>query len=46
MVARLREVEPRLPQELERVIFEGAALEWAVKDASTLLLVAKRVNDW
>lgn len=41
-----RNGDPRLPQDLERLIFETAASEWTAKDASTLLLVAKRVYNW
>lgn len=38
-------LEPYLPPELERLIFELALVENDTK-ASTLLLVAKRVREW
>ncbi|KAF8909623.1 hypothetical protein CPB84DRAFT_1765011 [Gymnopilus junonius] len=41
-----RDDDPRLPQDLERSIFEIAALEWPAKDACRLFLVAKRVYNW
>ena len=39
-------VDPYLPPELERLIFELAAREIGPKGSTTMLLVAKRVNDW
>ena len=44
----LRDAEgmPRLPLELERMIFEFAVLRNGVKASAPLLLVAKRVREW
>jgi hypothetical protein len=39
-------VDPYLPPELERLIFELAAHEIGPKGSAILLLVAKRVYDW
>ena len=39
-------VDPYLPPELERLIFELAARNIGPKESTTLLLVAKRVRDW
>ena len=42
----LATVDPYLPPELERLIFELAALDIGRNGSTTLLLVAKRVHDW
>lgn len=42
----LATVLPDLPLELERLIFELAALDIGPKRSTTLLLVAKRVYYW
>ncbi|KAF8649077.1 hypothetical protein AX16_006024 [Volvariella volvacea WC 439] len=39
-------LEPRLPQELERIIFEIAARNDRDKTMPVLMLVARRVRDW
>ena len=39
-------VDPYLPPELERLIFELAAHDIGPKGSTTLLLVAKRVHGW
>ena len=39
-------VPPGLPLELERLIFELAALDIGPNGSTTLLLVAKRVHNW
>ena len=42
----LAHVDPYLPPELERLIFELAARDMSPKGSTTLLLVAKRVHNW
>lgn len=37
---------PRLPQDIERMIFELAVSENGAKASTPLLLVAKRVREW
>ena len=39
-------VDPYLPPELERLIFELAACEIGPKGSTILLLVTKRIYDW
>jgi hypothetical protein len=39
-------LEPNLPPELERLIFELFAAENGAKASTPLLLVAKRVREW
>ncbi|KAF8907868.1 hypothetical protein CPB84DRAFT_1767774 [Gymnopilus junonius] len=46
MTTRFPQVDPRLPLELECLIFECAASQWTAKDSTVLLVVAKRVNAW
>ncbi|KDR67489.1 hypothetical protein GALMADRAFT_258068 [Galerina marginata CBS 339.88] len=42
----LQDVYPRLPEDLERLIFEQVAFECDPKDSMHLLIVAKRVHNW
>lgn len=39
-------LNPRLPLDLERMIFELAVSENGKKSSAPLLLVAKRVREW
>ncbi|KDR82407.1 hypothetical protein GALMADRAFT_821794 [Galerina marginata CBS 339.88] len=43
---RERFPEPRLPQDLEQLIFVRCASDWPSEPTSRLLLVAKRVHAW
>ena len=39
-------LEPHLPPELERLVFELAAAQNGAKRSAALLLVARRVGEW